>query len=179
MTVNSVPVTTDLQNITVTSVQCFNAIQTINVAGGGTTFTVTNGGTATLIAGQNILFNPGTTVAEGGYLNAYIAPGGPWCGVAPTGPALTGTESDIPASEASFFRIYPNPTTGSFTLELKESGTGQVHVEIYDMKGTQLLWQEFESFSSRQFNMSGRANGIYLVKVSNDRTSGTARLVKQ
>jgi hypothetical protein len=44
MVVNTVPLTVVLQSITVAGTQCFDAFQTIIVAGNGTSFTVKNGG---------------------------------------------------------------------------------------------------------------------------------------
>ncbi|MEI7727628.1 MAG: hypothetical protein WCK09_21145, partial [Bacteroidota bacterium] len=61
-------------------ITCYDATQTITVAGGGTTFTISDGGQATMIAGQNILYLPGTTVVSGGYMLGKIAPNGPYCG---------------------------------------------------------------------------------------------------
>lgn len=116
-----VPVTQVVQNDTLGGGQsgCYHATQTIMVAGSGTSFLIQNGGSATMIAGQNILFYPGTTVQPGGYLLGYIAPGGPFCGgVIPSAPEVIAGEEEIAGSAVSpAFKIYPNPTTGIFTLE--------------------------------------------------------------
>jgi len=72
------PSTLALQNISVpggTSV-CSDATQTITVAGGGTSYSVQNGADVTLIAGQNILILPTTTISSGGYLHAFITTSG-------------------------------------------------------------------------------------------------------
>ena len=79
MVVTNVPVTREIQNITVTATQCFDASQTITLAANGTTFSVAAGGNATLIAGQNIIFYPGAAVLQNGYLLGQIVPGGPFC----------------------------------------------------------------------------------------------------
>jgi hypothetical protein len=39
-----------------------------------------------MIAGLNILYQPGTRVEYGGYMHGRIAPDGPWCGVQPATP---------------------------------------------------------------------------------------------
>ncbi len=61
----TVPANYDIINFTIGSSQsqCFNATQTITVAGNVTTFTVENGGSAVLIAGENI--NPTCTPIRG------------------------------------------------------------------------------------------------------------------
>ena len=177
MTVNSVPLTLSLQNITVTGTQCFNAAQTINVAGGGNTFTVTSAGNATLIAGQNIIFNPGTTVAPGGYMDAYIAPGGPWC-IAPTKPVTT-TPAPAITKAASFFRVYPNPTSGHITLALNGYvPTQPVQVEIFGMNGEKVATASFVDVLKHEFDLTNLPSGLYLLKVDTGTESSTARVVK-
>ncbi|MBP6872842.1 MAG: C39 family peptidase [Bacteroidales bacterium] len=79
--VQTVPDNLTLQNITIASGQteCYGAAQTITTAGGGTTFTVQSGGTATLIAGQNILMLPGTLLQSGSSVLGKITTNGTYC----------------------------------------------------------------------------------------------------
>ncbi len=64
--------------------ECFDALQTITTAGGGTNFTVQNGGNVTLIAGQKILMLPGTIMQSGSYIMAKITTSGQYCGEIPS-----------------------------------------------------------------------------------------------
>ena len=59
-----VPVTRVISNTTVTTGNsgCFDATQTITVAGDGTDFAVENGAEVTLVAGENILLKYGETI---------------------------------------------------------------------------------------------------------------------
>jgi hypothetical protein len=50
-------------------------------------------------------------------------------------------ETAEPETSESFFKVYPNPTTGMFTLELSEIAS-TVTVEIYGVMGEQILKQE-------------------------------------
>ena len=60
--------------------QCFDATQTIVLAGGGETFIVGAETGVELVAGHNILMLPGTQVENGGYMHARItSSGGPFC----------------------------------------------------------------------------------------------------
>jgi len=52
---------------------CYNATQTVIVAGDDKQFIVQNAGHADIIAGQNIFLMPGTVVLPGGSLHAYIS----------------------------------------------------------------------------------------------------------
>lgn len=78
---NSVPLTRNLQNITVTPGQsvCYDATQTITTAGNSTTFTVQSGGVATLVAGQNIILLPGTMLLSGSTVLGQITTNGTYC----------------------------------------------------------------------------------------------------
>ena len=179
MVVNAVPVMKELQNITVSGNECFNAIQTIIVAGNGTFFVVKNGGSATMIAGQNILYNPGTVVEQGGYLYGHISAGGPWCSRAPMVAAVTGTDEILQEMKQTFYRIYPNPTTGVFTIEFNTSDTpGKSMVEIYGMKGEKVLSYELAGERNHQFSLSGNPAGIYLIRIISERNSGMVRIIK-
>jgi PKD repeat protein len=178
-----VPASVVIQNVTVPSAtsSCFNAVQTISVAGGGSLFTVQIGGNATLIAGQNILFYPGTSVAPGGYLHGYIASAGPWCSLPPVGNApLTSTKEINPGTEKAGYRIYPNPTTGNFTLEINDHEiSGGFRVEIYNMEGQKMLMRECEGEWKQEFSLTDKPAGIYLIRIISGRKSETMRIIKQ
>ena len=184
--INAVPLTRTVTNVTITSgqVSCYNAIQTILVAGNGTTFTVENGGSATMIAGQNILYQPGTTVQNGGFMWGYISPGGPWC-ASPSMPSsgTTGEEEgevEITAGkENPLFRIYPNPTTGNFTVAwLPESPPGGFVVEIHGMFGERILKQAVPGERQHGCTLAGRPAGIYLVRLISGGNAETVKIVK-
>lgn len=89
-----------------------------------------------MIAGQNILYFPGTTVELGGYMWGYIAPSGPFCTTPPMPSAPTTGTEDSMTIEQSFFKIYPNPTTGNFILEFAGARNIETaNVQIYTMRG--------------------------------------------
>ena len=78
---------------------------------------------------------------------------------------------------------YPNPTTGTSTiqLDLKQSTNLQVRV-------TNLLGQEVQTISARQFeagvnniniDLSAQSSGIYLYSIISDDFTVTKRLVKE
>jgi PKD repeat protein len=180
MTVNSVPVIRNINDVTVSGTQCFDATQTIVVAGNNTAFSVVSGGSSTLIAGENILFYPGSTVSEGGYLHGYITPGGPYC-IGPTKPTIAaGTSENTIRTEGTFFRVFPNPTAGDFTLTF--NGTipeEKINLVIYSMKGERIISRVLSGGINFELSLSGRPAGIYLIRVNSENKSGTLRLIKQ
>ena len=185
--VTGLPVNRQLSNIIVpnSTSNCYNATQTITVAGAGTTFTVQNGGSATLIAGSKILILPGTAMQSGGYFHGYIAPGGPFCATPAYMPVtyVTSTENN-PEITVLFiedlFKVYPNPTTGTFTLELKGvEEKEKIRVEIYSMTGEIVLSAEVSGVLKHELSLSGTPAGMYLIKVVSDKTAGISRIIRQ
>jgi hypothetical protein len=181
---------------------CFDALQTIFVAGGGHTFVVQTGGIANFIAGQNILYMPGTTVQPGGYMHGYITQNAEYCwslppsfvstsvtAVSDTSPASRVPRHDspvprpvsrVPIPDSAWFRLYPNPTDGKITVEyIGNSQPGTIHVEIYGMKGERILTSEMTEVRKQEFSLEGRAEGIYLVRIVADEGMKTVRVLKR
>jgi hypothetical protein len=164
--------------------QCYNALQTITLAGNGTGFLVQNGGSVTLIAGQNIRFLSGTTVLNGGYLHGYITTNGSYCGT--QAPSMVNSLPDIianatdPDQELPFFKVYPNPTTGKFILELtKERNISTIVVQIYSMFGEMILKEEKTGIGKYEFMIGDRPPGIYVINVTSGGQTGTAKIIKR
>jgi hypothetical protein len=177
-------------NITVTGsisgTQCFNDLQTITVAGTPNTFVVAATGHVDLIAGVNILMLPGTNVIQGGYLHGYISTNfcnsmAPSMVSTPENP-LGSEEINPPfTQEGPFFKVYPNPTTGDFTLELSDnvSETSMVKVEIYGMRGDRMMNAQFTGEKKHEFSLSGKPTGIYFIRAVSGEASGTSKIIKE
>lgn len=181
MQVNGMAVNTSLQNIMVSEEECFEALQTIVVAGDGSYFTVEQDGYVTMIAGQNILMYPGTNIETGGYLHAYIAPGGPWCQDPTKGRILYGSETTNFAQGLDGFRVYPNPTGGMLTIEPASPGMlMNLNVEIFNMKGEQIRSERVSGSFVHRISLEGHPSGIYLLRLNgNDgKELGKVKLVK-
>jgi PKD repeat protein len=178
--VTTLPATISIENINLNGPQCFNATQTISVAGNGQFFTVSTGGSATMIAGLNILYLPGSTVVPGGYMWGYIAPDGPYCEVPALPSVIAGAEEISTFGASTACKAFPNPTTGRFRLELTGSAPGEtLHVEIFSMLGEQVLSRNIETGNPIEFSLSGNPAGIYLVRIQGGATHETVRIVKQ
>ena len=160
---------------------CYNATQTITVAGNGTAFSVTSGGSATLIAGQNIVFLPGTNVTEGGYLHGYITTTGNYCENPSNKSVISSTSKETSSNIAgtgNLFSVYPNPTNGRFSLELKDDVDFQYsNVQVYDLTGS-LLVNEKMTTNKKEFSLAGKNPGIYMIRVTIGNKTGSAKVVK-
>ena len=175
-----IPTDTTLQDITLTSgqIECYNAMQTIIVAGDDQTFIIQENAGATMIAGQNILFKTGTTVETGGYMHGYIAPSGPWCANLSM-PAVIAAEDEITGNFVqSSFKIYPNPTTGNFILELS-GDADQVKVDVYGIWGEKVFSEVLGGSRKHKFSLSDRPTGIYFIRVISGDKAETVKVIKQ
>jgi hypothetical protein len=165
---------------------CYNATGTITVAGGGTTFTVFNGGSATMIAGVNILYLPGTTVETGGYMHGYISVDNQYCQT-PSNPLVTNLMPDEslkmtvqkPVNDTRVV-VYPNPSPDQFTLSVFSNiNNGNLRVLVSGMHGSVIKSFTTDGLENVHFSLGDQKPGIYILKVtaSNGWTS-TLKLVK-
>ncbi len=164
---------------------CYDAIQTVYVAGNGKTFTVNSGGSATMIAGQNIVYLPGTTVNYEGYLHGVITTIDEYCltlnnplvnkavtigGVQETAPELLKNKN---------VRLYPNPAHGTFTLELTANTVSEMtKVEMFGMNGVKVLSEVMAGERKHIFTVESLRPGIYIIHVISGSASETRKLIK-
>ena len=161
---------------------CYNALQTINVAGNGTLYIVLGGGSATFIAGQNIRLLPGTSVMNGGYIHGYIATTGNYCGS--MSPSLItmpiGTEEVSPQyPETSFFKVFPNPTSGKFNIEMKDIGSSDILIQIFGIMGEMVFHESGAGFIKKEISLENRPCGIYVILVKKDNKTGIQKIIRQ
>jgi len=184
-TVNPLVDLLPLKNITIPSSQnsCFNALQSITVAGNGSTFILESGSSVQMIAGQKINLFPGTKAMNGSYLHAMITTTGTYCcNSTPGAPSvMNGNSSEVRnPDQKSFYKVYPNPTTGSFTIELNGvDESSKVGIEIYGILGERILKAEMHGASARKFDLSGRQHGVYLIRLVNGSETGLTKIIKQ
>ena len=78
-------------------------------------------------------------------------------------------------------RLYPNPNTGAFTLELLQAASPGMSFRIISLTGQILLGQQAEPGNRRQFlDVSRLPAGLYFVQVlSAGRVVGVEKMVKQ
>jgi len=190
---SSVPNSRDIQNVTLNNsdTECYDASQTITIAGGGTTFTMMNGSTADMIAGQSITFLPGVHVYSGADLHAYIASGGPFCPVAPVmqnpetisdQELLSGITPDANNPlQTVLFEFYPNPVTGNLNIDLNPHTCGQesLIVELFNFRGERII-SDLKGYCEHfEINMSQYPEGIYFLSINNNNNRQIEKVFKK
>jgi hypothetical protein len=78
------------------------------------------------------------------------------------------------------FRLYPNPTSAAFTLELAREPDGNpVRFEIYNLMGEIVQKDEFHSGRIHDYSLGNCKPGIYMVRVSQNGITGTGKIIRQ
>ncbi len=185
-----IPVHVEISDQVVTDGEdvCFSALLTITISN----FTVEAGGSTRLIAGENIRLLSGTSVAAGGYLQARIAAdANDYCDIpeakeiASVVPVdskedIVSTDLSIEIRENGFFKIYPNPTDGMFTLELTTIKPDQnTTVEIYSMVGDRLFSEELHPQRSYELSLEHYQPGMYIIRVIKGDQVGMERVIRR
>ncbi|MFZ4520330.1 MAG: T9SS type A sorting domain-containing protein [Bacteroidales bacterium] len=175
---------TAVQNVTIPSAQtvCYNATGNVIVAGGATTFTVQPGGSATFIAGQKISFLPGTLANTGGYMRGYITTTGQYCAnpAAPGSYSDNGQNTNMREQEPSYLKVYPNPATGNFMVDLSgKKSPGKITVEIFGGQGDKLVTKALNGNGPFEFEWNDRPVGVYFIRMVSENRTETVKLIKQ
>lgn len=80
---------------------------------------------------------------------------------------------------ASGLEIYPNPTRGILQIRNNSDQTLESY-EIYDISGRQILEGEFDDdLSTKEFNTSSLASGVYFIKVNSNVASAAKQFLKE
>ncbi|RYE17377.1 MAG: T9SS type A sorting domain-containing protein, partial [Sphingobacteriales bacterium] len=78
--------------------------------------------------------------------------------------------------------LYPNPTSGRFTIGFNNNKAGEVKIRVSNVTGQQLLnevYTEQAGSHSHELDLGGRARGVYFVELEANGIKTTHRLVLQ
>jgi parallel beta-helix repeat protein len=165
---------------------CFNAYDTITVAGGDITVEFRNGSSVDLIAEQSIIFLPGFHAVEGCSMNASITTDRTFCdGV--SGSSLVNQpfkkslekesfwEKQVVIPGEKFVKIFPNPSNGRFTIELSNFENG-ASINVYNILGAKIYQSASKIKDNYEINLPGLKRGIYIVKVTGEKEQVTKKI---
>ncbi|MCK9422106.1 MAG: T9SS type A sorting domain-containing protein [Bacteroidales bacterium] len=163
---------------------CFNATDTLIIAGCGTTFVVGNGGSAEFIAGKKIFLKPGTIINAGGHLYAHITQNNEFC-VSPAKLTEVNQETDplkinrIIFPDGIYMKLFPNPTYGEMALEIiGDIPTDNIHLAVYSMQGNQVLYRVFND-RHQTFSLDYLPTGMYIIRINTGNFIATSRILKK
>lgn len=78
------------------------------------------------------------------------------------------------------FSVYPNPSTGIFTVEVELKETTDIELSLYNMNGL-LVEKRIEKGDKRYqipYNISEKADGIYIIKLVCPRVNTSIKIIK-
>ncbi|MBN1924268.1 MAG: T9SS type A sorting domain-containing protein [Prolixibacteraceae bacterium] len=168
--------------------ECYNALFNITVAGNGNSVEFFSGSYATLIAGNSIHFLYGFHAHPGSYMSAYITETASFCDALPESIVMNNNKSaSLPddgenkaENKEDFLpeksvKIFPNPTTGQFKIELTSFDKG-TSVRILNLSGSIVKTIEVEN-SKFNIDLSTVRKGIYIVQCNDGETIISKKIV--
>lgn len=116
----------------------------------------------------------------GGYLHGYITTNGQYCNTRSSSKnADKELSAEIRSSGEHSFIIYPNPTTGKFTLEVDMKDVIEnIQVEIYSIRGDKVLSTNLTGEKKHLLSLDGFPKGLYVVRVTYGQTVNTCLVMK-
>ena len=181
------PVNLILQNLAIENGEdyCFNATDSIIVAGDTTYFFVGTGGSVDLVSGKNILLLQGTVVQEGGCFWGRITTNGEYCDGLPVRAnripetPVTGLKEVVVGTGQADLMVYPNPTAGSFTVARTDScGEGMEEIEIRRMDGTKVISEQRSCGQEKTLSIRMLPAGLYILQLKTAEKIFKVKLVK-
>lgn len=163
---------------------CFDASNTVTVAGASGNFLVNDGASATLIAGQKISMFYGTRVMPGGYLHAFITTNNGYCAAmtpSMVNAIVSGDKDDhaVSSKNSGFFRVYPNPVMDEFTVEATGDPSNLLkEVSVFNLNGVKIGADEMHEERSHRFSSEKFMPGIYILRVKTIEGVGVSKLIR-
>ena len=78
------------------------------------------------------------------------------------------------------FSVYPNPNNGEFTIEFNASNSGDVNIDVYDIRGRSVYNKLYENSSNRfteKINLGSVQSGMYLLNVNDGNRTITKKII--
>ncbi|OJJ18615.1 hypothetical protein BKI52_23680 [marine bacterium AO1-C] len=121
--------------------------------------TIANGATANYQAGSFVLLTPGFQATEGSNTSITIAP------CTGTSNARATSQTVELTNETLDISLYPNPTGGSFTVQIPAiKSTGLQLVEVYNLAGVLVYKKSVSAGEQVSIDLKNHTKGLYLVK---------------
>ncbi|MEA2042670.1 MAG: T9SS type A sorting domain-containing protein, partial [Bacteroidota bacterium] len=83
--------------------------------------------------------------------------------------------SDIQNTE--LITVFPNPTTGIFTIKNLKASERPLSVEITNINGQIIYSSKLQNIKTSQIDISNQPKGIYFIKIRTDKTIYTVKII--
>lgn len=145
--------------------------------------TVESGANVVLVAGNSIRILPDSQIKSGAQFLATIDIDGNYCSnfkslliaeddeIADEKPAIDKLDSQL-------FKVYPNPTSGAFTLELFGFDEhSRISIEVFGTLGERIMGIDSHGEMRHVLDLSGRQPGMYFIRVAKNAEIGVEKLI--
>ena len=163
--------------------ECYNATNTITVAGSGTAVDVLSGGEAVFIAGSKISFQPGFHAHSGCSAHGYITLSGDYCSSLPPMIPVQGADTDNALNKPEWLTedaeisIYPNPTKGKLTIDFMGKAT-TAEIALFNLQGNKILETKCIDQLKGEMDISMLRFGMYVVIIKTGDGVFTRKIIK-
>ena len=166
------PTLENVDNVTLGSgeTDCFDATGILTVSENGPVV-LGNGSNSEFIAGNKIIFKPGFKALSNSYVHASISSGTYCGGATPSIGAPTPffevktTDVDMISSNGKI-RVYPNPSSGLFNIDLSRNNHNQLtRLEVYNPMGEKLVMKDITGRVSCLVDLTKYNRGVYFIAV--------------
>lgn len=128
----------------------------------------------TMSAQDFILLKPNTEIKAGSKFLAKIQP----CTDGFQRSFVDNNKVDFQKDAERTLKLYPNPNNGDFTVELKNTNSDKISIEVFDLFGKSVFKGNTTEESFR-LNLPNLSSGLYLVKVSSNTYNETLKFIKE
>jgi len=167
------------------SINCFNAFDSLFVAGNGSSVVVENNATASFISKDYIMVKDGFHALGGSSVRIYLDD--TFCEdlypVTSSGIGEDNRNGDNdntinPELEGKVM-IYPNPTNGMITMKISKYFSKQpVFFDLYDCFGRRIISDKEINTSEMEFDISIFGNGLFLIVLRSETSTITRKILK-
>jgi len=166
---------------------CYNAYDSIVVAGSGTSVLFQSGSSSEIIAGKTILFLPGFRAGAGSSMFAHITTDSTFCDGGSASSTIVATPVEksqvlnepVEPSEKTMaekrIKVYPNPSNGQFKVAVSGAGAGQSEIQVFNLLGVKVFSGKINNQEVNEISMKTNTSGFYLVEI----TSGTTKVFRK
>ncbi len=165
--------TNDLCGVPGTS--AFVSVGSSTGGGFGSSVTIDNGATWTLIDTSNSHTSVSFSDNVSGYTGEFIPAGGPGGAWKYSGAPLSAA---IRYAVTRQTQVYPNPSNGMINI-IGESKTGVTTFSVYDLQGKLMHTETSEELKTynHHMNLSQLTSGVYILKIFNQQNTSQHKLV--
>ncbi len=183
---NTIPDDTLVQNKKIYNgeTNCYDALNDIYIAGNETMFKVYSGGEAIFIAGNSISLNPGFKAYNGSHIHAYITTESNYCNnqqsmIASNDNTLEIKEDNLPQiiNNDSNVHIYPNPTTGNFTINFMGKETS-AEITVLNFQGTKIRSLNSNNQTQVEIDINYMPAGMYIIIIKTETEVIKKKIIK-